>query len=165
METVATRQKNRDALSMASLTVLSRMTPTRRKVDDQWGTYFRRWRARSRIRFSNLGHSLWGAAQVKRWLTLVGHLAHMHDTRIVKLEFRPLFSWGTHQSLVDGRGGEVTRFGIGLGDFAHAFGRRSRSRLAICGKVPCSSRSSRLGRSLVWAGARGARRREKVYDP
>lgn len=52
----------------------------------------------------------WGPAQVKRWLTFAGHVAHMEDSRVVQkvLHFRSLFEWRTRQDLVGARGGGGT---------------------------------------------------------
>lgn len=61
--------------------MLSWMSPTKRIEEEEWVGYFRRWRTR----FNTVGYS-WGPAQVKRWLTFAGHLAHMED-------FRFLFEW------------------------------------------------------------------------
>lgn len=68
-------------MSVLSLTLLWWMNPTWRETQENWVDYFRRWRASMRKSFNTLGYSLWGPAQVARWLTFAGHLARMGDFR------------------------------------------------------------------------------------
>lgn len=107
MDTVATRQKDRDSLSVLSLTLLSWMNPAKRKQHEDRVVFFRGWRANTRERFNDLGHSVCGPAQVERWLTFAERVARMEDSRVVKkvLRFRPLLEGRTRQDLVGARGG------------------------------------------------------------
>lgn len=120
METLQTRQKDTEAMSTASLTMLSWTNPTRQVKEDEW-----RWRTST---FNTLGYSLWGPAQVKPWLTFVGHVFRIDDTRIAKqvLEFRSSFEWQRRRTLVGDRGG-------GGRPLRHC-GRRVRP--CVCEKVP-----------------------------
>lgn len=64
--------------------------------------FSRRWRANATKRFNDLGHSLWGPAQVKRWLTCAGQWLVWIEKLLHVLS---LFEWRTRQDLVGAMGG------------------------------------------------------------
>lgn len=157
-------RKDRDAMSVLSMTLLSWMNPSRRKAQEERLGYFRTWWASTRNDFKTLGYCLWGPLLIARWLTFAGHLARMGDLGLRRTCWTsgPFSSRENVKPSCATTEEAETRCVTTAEEYALACGRHSRSRSATAGRMRTKRRKGCHGRGLLWTVTRGGMRFENA---